>query len=294
MSSSSQKIISGQTSEIIRGSQPITNTPAAGMSSKQLHHSTTNRIFGDNSYNSSSSSSSKQTSSNTKMEYTQPAGMSTRELHSTTTKSVASPQSVTSSSKVISSGHSVDGHCALHKMTSTNQHSSSTSSRFDSSNSHREYSPAAGMSTRDLHSTTTKYVGSPQNVSNQYSSSNKVVSSSHSVDGGQCALHQMSSTSSTGLSSREHHSTSSKIYSSSSPSTQTRYMSPSSSAAIKNRHTTSNISFGDSSSGSNFSSAYKTEYVKTQYKPCPASLIDKNHLKQTRTSKSHKFFLTEE
>ncbi len=232
-STTTQKIISGQQSEIKQSSQQIISSPAAGMSSRALA-STTNRIIG----------------------YSPSTEYSASNQHSSTSKSSSGSQQMLNS-------------------------------------------PYTGMSTKEIHSINSKATGSSHTASStQYSSSSKTVSQSSD---NRCGLHQIVSSPTAGISSKDLHSTTNKFYNTSSSNTsstnqssQNKYLSSTSSAAIKNRQTTSNISFGDSSSGSNFSSAYKSEYVKTHYKPCPASNIDKNHLKQTRTTKSHKFFLTEE
>lgn len=318
-SSTSRVVSSGQSGETRRGSsQQYTSSPAAGMSTKDLHSSTTSRVTSTSSPAAGVSSvrdysgSFKVTSTGghasdhceihgtqQKVTSTPTAGVSSRDLHSTTNRTVhyspATEHSTSShsSSKLMSSGH----------QTSSSEYRTSSST-------------AAGMSTKDLHSSSTSRVtstSSPAAGIRDYSGSVRVTSTGgHSSD--HCGIHgmqQVISTPTAGVSSRDLHSTSRTVKStngavnSSSSSNQystqniNRYIAATSSQAIKNRNTTSNITFGDSSGGSggggnNFSSAYKTEYVKTHYKPCPASHIDKNHMKQTRTTKSHKFFLTEE
>lgn len=67
----------------------------------------------------------------------------------------------------------------------------------------------------------------------------------------------------------------------------------------RHQATSSNIVFGgydnnQSSSQSRFSTTTRSEYVKDTFKPCPASHLDKNHMKQTRATKSHQFYLREE
>lgn len=70
-------------------------------------------------------------------------------------------------------------------------------------------------------------------------------------------------------------------------------------AVRRHQATSSNIVFGgydndNSSAQTRFSSTSRSEYVKDSFKPCPASHIDKNHMKQTRTTKSHQFFQRDE
>jgi hypothetical protein len=184
---------------------------------------------------------------------------------------------------------------------SNNNNSSSLSnSNMHSSSGGGFHLHSSGQNGSNIHSTST------QSGSHMHSSS---VSGSHMLSSSKSSSNVHTSSSEYRILQSGTHSSPIEGHSHSSTSSTTKGVSTpiagASSAHLANqnrsvrRHqsTSSNIVFGydnNASSNSRFSSTSRSEYVKDSFKPCPASHIDKNHLKQTRTTKSHQFYSREE